>query len=279
MLGKQDQLRRAESGAQADSAAVAPPCAMVIFGAAGDLTKRLIVPALYNLVNAKRLSNGFQLVGVDLAAKTAEEWRKGLTDTMQRFVAQRWRVPGRPYRPDRLAMADRSHELSAGRPQRSGDLPPAGRASGGAGQDSRHRGQPPLLPRRRGPLLQRGGRRARGRGPGDGKRRPMAPGSDRKALRPRPALGQSAQCRDPEDAAGASDLPDGPFPRQGNGPEHHGAALCQRSVRAAVESRSISTTSRSPRRRPSGSSTEASSTRRPGRCATWCPTTCSSCWR
>ena len=60
---------------------------MVIFGADGDLTKRLIVPALYNLVKAKRLSNGFQLVGVDLAAKTAEEWRKGLTDTMQQFVA------------------------------------------------------------------------------------------------------------------------------------------------------------------------------------------------
>jgi glucose-6-phosphate 1-dehydrogenase len=66
---------------------VAPPCAMVIFGAAGDLTKRLIVPALYNLVNAKQLSEGFQLVGVDLAAKTAEEWREGLTDTMKEFVA------------------------------------------------------------------------------------------------------------------------------------------------------------------------------------------------
>ena len=43
---------------------------MVIFGAAGDLTKRLVVPALYNLANAQRLSDGFQLVGVDLAAKT-----------------------------------------------------------------------------------------------------------------------------------------------------------------------------------------------------------------
>ena len=28
----------------------ADPCAMVIFGATGDLTKRLVVPALYNLV-------------------------------------------------------------------------------------------------------------------------------------------------------------------------------------------------------------------------------------
>ena len=64
----------------------------------------------------------------------------------------------------------------------------------------------------------------------------MAAGRDREAVRPRSALGQGAQCRDPEDAAGASDLPDGPFPRQGNGAEHHGAALRQRPVRAAVES-------------------------------------------
>jgi len=87
MLGEQDRLRRAKSGAQADGAVVAPPCAMVIFGAAGDLTKRLIVPALYNLVDAKRLPNGLQLIGVDLAAKTAEEWRKDLTDAMKGFVA------------------------------------------------------------------------------------------------------------------------------------------------------------------------------------------------
>src|ERR1700730_7803207 len=69
-----------------DGAPVAPPCAMVIFCAAGDLTKRLVVPALYNLVNAGRLPDEFQLVGVDLAPKTTEEWRTGLTHTMQEFV-------------------------------------------------------------------------------------------------------------------------------------------------------------------------------------------------
>ena len=31
----------------------APPCAMVIFGASGDLTRRLLMPALYNLVRAR----------------------------------------------------------------------------------------------------------------------------------------------------------------------------------------------------------------------------------
>ena len=75
-----------ESSTEAESSVVAPPCAMVIFGAAGDLTKRLVVPALYNLVNARRLPDGFRLVGVDLAAQTVEQWRKGLSDTMQEFV-------------------------------------------------------------------------------------------------------------------------------------------------------------------------------------------------
>src|SRR5215475_1054276 len=69
-----------------DGAPVAAPCAMVIFGAAGDLTKRLVVPALYNLVGAQRLPDEFRIVGVDLASKTTEEWRQGLTDTIQSFV-------------------------------------------------------------------------------------------------------------------------------------------------------------------------------------------------
>jgi len=65
---------------------VAPPCAMVIFGAAGDLTKRLVVPALYDLVDAKRLSGGFRVVGVDLAAKTTQDWRDSLTSMMNEFI-------------------------------------------------------------------------------------------------------------------------------------------------------------------------------------------------
>src|SRR5258708_2128957 len=65
---------------------VAPPCAMVIFGAGGDLTKRLVAPALYNLVTAKRLPDGFRLVGVDHGERSVEEWRKSLTDMMSDFV-------------------------------------------------------------------------------------------------------------------------------------------------------------------------------------------------
>jgi glucose-6-phosphate 1-dehydrogenase len=89
MADQDECLTVQKSAAQSEETAqVAPPCAMVIFGAAGDLTKRLVVPALYNLVTAKRLPDGFQLVGVDLAAKSAQEWRDGLTEMMNEFVTK-----------------------------------------------------------------------------------------------------------------------------------------------------------------------------------------------
>ena len=81
---------------------MAPPCAMVIFGAAGDLTKRLVVPALYNLVNDHQLSEEFRLVGVDLTEMSAEQWCAHLTDAMKGFVAhdgefQARRIRRRPH--------------------------------------------------------------------------------------------------------------------------------------------------------------------------------------
>jgi glucose-6-phosphate 1-dehydrogenase len=42
----------------------APPCTVVIFGAAGDLTQRKLVPALYNLANQRLLTaSGFATIG------------------------------------------------------------------------------------------------------------------------------------------------------------------------------------------------------------------------
>jgi glucose-6-phosphate 1-dehydrogenase len=64
----------------------ADPCAMVIFGAGGDLTKRLVVPALYNLARTKVLPEKFALIGVDLADGTAESWRGHLHDMLQSLV-------------------------------------------------------------------------------------------------------------------------------------------------------------------------------------------------
>ncbi|THD60212.1 glucose-6-phosphate dehydrogenase [Phenylobacterium sp.] len=45
--------------------APAPPCTLVVFGARGDLTKRLLTPALYNLTHERLLPDGFRVLGVD----------------------------------------------------------------------------------------------------------------------------------------------------------------------------------------------------------------------
>jgi glucose-6-phosphate 1-dehydrogenase len=88
MLDKSGKSAQPKAAQQTASAAPAPPCAMVIFGAAGDLTKRLVVPALYNLAQAGQLSNHFQLVGFDHNARSIERWRKDLGTAMEDFVGQ-----------------------------------------------------------------------------------------------------------------------------------------------------------------------------------------------
>lgn len=60
-----------------------PPCAIVIFGANGDLTKRLIVPALYNLARTGLLPPRLALIGVDHNDKTSESWRDGLKEFLE----------------------------------------------------------------------------------------------------------------------------------------------------------------------------------------------------
>lgn len=65
----------------------AGPCALVIFGAAGDLTKRLVVPALYNLARANLLPKEFAIVGFDLADQTVDAWKESLTGMLEQFVA------------------------------------------------------------------------------------------------------------------------------------------------------------------------------------------------
>ena len=59
---------------------------MVLFGGDGDLTKRLVFPALYNLSRTHLLPDNFYLLGVDLADESTESWVKKLSDTLHSFV-------------------------------------------------------------------------------------------------------------------------------------------------------------------------------------------------
>ena len=54
----------------------ADPCVVVIFGAAGDLTKRKLIPALYNLARSNLLPKEFAVVGVARALWSAEDFRQ-----------------------------------------------------------------------------------------------------------------------------------------------------------------------------------------------------------
>ncbi len=65
------------------------PCAMVIFGAGGDLTKRLLFPALYNLARTKLLPENFAIIGADLADRSVEDWRNSLLDMLRGFVGNK----------------------------------------------------------------------------------------------------------------------------------------------------------------------------------------------
>jgi glucose-6-phosphate 1-dehydrogenase len=65
---------------------VAPPCVMVIFGAAGDLTKRKLIPALYNLKHSKLLSDQFAVLGIARAEMSDNEFRSRMRDDMKEFA-------------------------------------------------------------------------------------------------------------------------------------------------------------------------------------------------
>src|ERR1700749_4211162 len=64
----------------AASGGAAPPATNVIFGAAGDLTKGLLVPALYNLAKSGALSDKLAIVGVDHNDRSTEDWIRTLSE-------------------------------------------------------------------------------------------------------------------------------------------------------------------------------------------------------
>ena len=61
---------------------------MVIFGATGDLTKRKLIPALYNLEVSDLLSPQFAVVGLGRTPWTTEEFRRRMSDGMGEFATQ-----------------------------------------------------------------------------------------------------------------------------------------------------------------------------------------------
>jgi len=63
----------------------AAACAVVIFGASGDLTRRKLMPALYNLGISRSLPSGFAVVGVARREKSHDEFRAEMKEGVSKF--------------------------------------------------------------------------------------------------------------------------------------------------------------------------------------------------
>src|SRR5689334_24543264 len=70
----------------AETQKTAEPCVMVIFGATGDLTKRKLFPALYNLARAKFLPSNFAIIGVGRQEMTTKEFQQQMRDNLKEFA-------------------------------------------------------------------------------------------------------------------------------------------------------------------------------------------------
>lgn len=66
----------------------AEPCIMVIFGATGDLTKRKLFPALYNLAKEDFLPHNFAVIGVGRQELSSEEFRAQTIANLREFVSR-----------------------------------------------------------------------------------------------------------------------------------------------------------------------------------------------
>src|SRR5438270_6609682 len=62
-----------------------PPCAIVIFGASGDLTKRKLIPALYRLAFDRRLSTGFGVIGSSRTPLSDDQFREKMREAVKEF--------------------------------------------------------------------------------------------------------------------------------------------------------------------------------------------------
>src|SRR6516225_8600586 len=70
----------------ANVAPPAGPCCLVIFGASGDLTHRLLVPALYNLAAGGLLPDAFAIIGVARREMSNDAFRSDLAQALRRFA-------------------------------------------------------------------------------------------------------------------------------------------------------------------------------------------------
>ncbi len=75
-----------KENAKPAAGAASGPCIMVVFGAGGDLAKRKLLPALYNLASENLLPDNFAVIGFGRREFSHEDFRKYCSDALQEFL-------------------------------------------------------------------------------------------------------------------------------------------------------------------------------------------------
>src|SRR3989440_12122197 len=64
----------------------APSCAIVIFGASGDLARRKLIPAIYELAKQGLLDERSYVVGYSRSPMTDEQFRKVARESVEKYA-------------------------------------------------------------------------------------------------------------------------------------------------------------------------------------------------
>ena len=90
-------IHRIEIKRTEEALAPVEPCTLVIFGGSGDLARRRLIPALYNLLLDDLLPSNFAVLGLGRKQMTDEEFRATVREgvvahSRQSLVEERWKV-------------------------------------------------------------------------------------------------------------------------------------------------------------------------------------------
>ena len=208
---------------------IAGPCGLVIFGVTGDLSRKKLMPAIYDLANRGLLPPGFSLVGFARRDWADEDFGQVVHDAVKEHA----RTPFRQEVWDQLAEGCRFVQGSFDDDQAFDNLGKTiedlDQVRGTAGNHAFYLSIPPDRVPEGDPAA--GPHRAsRSRRTGR-----VAPGGHREAVRPRPDERQAAQQDRERGLPRGVGVPHRPLPRQGDRPEHHGVPVREPAVRADLE--------------------------------------------
>ena len=213
-----------------DSNRISDPCSIVFFGASGDLVKRMLMPAMYNLRLGDVLPTNFAIVGFSRSEMTPEQFRDDMKKAVDEFSRS---GPARdPLWTDfanHISYIAGDFDDAAAFRQLRAQLEENDRTLGTAGNrlylpfDAAFRfHQDHPAAQQRGPRAERSGSR-------------LVAHHHREAVRYRPRVGARLAGRSHEGLRRKARLSHRSLPRQRTGAGHHGAALRQHDLRADLE--------------------------------------------